>query len=196
MKAKVTLLVLLTVLSTALFANEGEKKATRSSNMEVVKKDETIFSLVYKGSPSLVSVTILNEAGDKVFIEKIKKLEGFSRPYNFEKLPYGTYTFVVEDEFGSMNDVVSFEKMGEVASMPFLIKCNATSLKENGYILTIVNNQPTRAMVRIFDATRKLLYEKEELLKGNFSKLYNLSRVGKSFEIEVEIDNQKEIFSF
>lgn len=196
MKAKVTLLVLLTVLSTALFANEGENKATRSSIIEVVKKEEAIFSLIYKGSTSQVSVTILNEAGDKVFVEKIKKLDGFSRPYNFEALPYGTYTFIVEDEFGSMNDVVSFEKKEVVTTLPVLIKCNATSLKENGYILTIVNDQPRRVMVRIFDAMGKLVYEKEELLNGNFSKLYNLSRIEASFDIEVEIDNQTERFSF
>ena len=196
MKAKLTLLVLLTVLSTATFATEGVKKATRSSNIEVVKKGETIFNLIYKGSPSLVSVTILNENGEKVFTEKINKLEGFSRPYNFEALPYGTYTFIVEDEFGSMNDDVSFERAKNLVALPVLIKCNATSLKENGYILTIVNNEPRVATVRIFDAQKKLLYEKEEFISGNFSKLYNLSKVDTSFSIEVEINNQNEVFSF
>lgn len=195
MKAKLALLVLLTVLSTAVFATEGEKKATRSSNIEVVKKDETVFNLIYKGSPSLVSVTIVNEVGNKVFAEKINKLEGFSRPYNFEELPYGTYTFIVEDEFGSMNDQVSYTK-SRPSSKPVLIKCAATSLKEDGYILTIVNDRPKRATVRIFDANRKLLYEKQEVIKGNFSKLYTFSRIDKAFNIEVEIENQTEVFSF
>src|SRR5712671_4819212 len=88
--------LVLTVSSTIAFANPNE-----SSMTVVAGENANIFKVVYKSTAATrVQVSIRNEKNEIVFSESFRKMNRFTRPYNFKDLPEGQYTIEIKDNHG------------------------------------------------------------------------------------------------
>src|ERR1700748_696814 len=113
MKKIITLTLSLTVLScTVMFANgtdDGKKSSASASGAAVIKNGESTFRVIYKSEKeSDVRVTIFNAKDELVYSEKVNNTDGFTRPYNFESLSEGDYTFSIEDGSTKQLEKISY----------------------------------------------------------------------------------------
>jgi len=93
MKKTVSLLAVLMVMSTMIFARRLDTPAAAAASGMAVMKTGSIFKVYYKGlKENTVKVTILNSNKDIIYREIVKNTAGFARPYNFVNLPEGDYS--------------------------------------------------------------------------------------------------------
>ena len=184
---------LLTVLSSAVFASEGESTTAKAST-EVRKSETQVFNLVYKGATSeRVDVRIVDENDNILFSESIKNLNAFARPYNLSQLPEGTYTIKVTDSNGTkVHEIHNYKNPAKVVekSLHFV---RLTKVTDGKYQLTIGNQGVNDAQIEIYDNNQNLLYRNTELLNGNYAKVYNLQQVDAK-TVSIEINGQIKTF--
>src|ERR1051325_6358518 len=95
------------LLCTQVFAH-GTKNSGTSSVAVTNSTGSTLFKLYYQAEKAgTVKVSIKNEHNETVYKETLHKVDAFIRPYNFEGLPEGQYTIVVEDEAGKAIEKVT-----------------------------------------------------------------------------------------
>ncbi|MEQ8924976.1 MAG: hypothetical protein RLO81_04135 [Fulvivirga sp.] len=193
--AKIELLVLLIVLSITAFAGTGEKKATRSSKIEVVK-NEKVFKLFYLADDERnVNVKIVDRKGEVLYKEKISAVKGFTRPYNFENLPEGDYKFVVLDDSGIMEFDVAHKDL-QKKNTHYVRFDELKNINEKLYKLSIAAQGEQVAKVKIYDEESRLLYEQKESFTNNFAQLYNLEQLPSDGYFKVIINGKAEVFNF
>lgn len=193
MKKTLVITALLTVLSSAVFASEGESTTAKAST-EVRKSETQVFNLVYKGATSeRVDVRIVDENDNILFSESIKNLNAFARPYNLSQLPEGTYTIKVTDSNGTkVHEIHNYKNPAKVVekSLHFV---RLTKVTDGKYQLTIGNQGVNDAQIEIYDNNQNLLYRNTELLNGNYAKVYNLQQVDAK-TVSIEINGQIKTF--
>ena len=193
MKKTLVIAALLTVLSSAVFASEGESTTAKAST-EVRKSETQVFNLVYKGATSeRVDVRIVDENDNILFSESIKNLNAFARPYNLSQLPEGTYTIKVTDSNGTkVHEIHNYKNPAKVVekSLHFV---RLTKVTDGKYQLTIGNQGVNDAQIEIYDNNQNLLYRNTELLNGNYAKVYNLQQVDAK-TVSIEINGQIKTF--
>src|SRR5258708_31107171 len=123
--------LVLSVSSAIAFANSDESSMTVIAGQNV-----SVFKVVYKSATAgRVEVTIINSNNEVVFTESFKKMNEFTRPYNFNSLPEGEYTIEVKDNFGKKIEKVNYS-LGTVNSIIKVTKINNEKAK---YMLTVAN---------------------------------------------------------
>lgn len=184
MKKTFSVLVVLMVVSSVVFARRSNNPDD-SPNSAVVKIGTT-FKLYYKGSQQDdVKVSILDNSRRIVFSEIIRNVEGFVRPYNFSSLPEGDYTIQISDKEGRQIERISNKKeKGE--ALAHLLKVNGSEAK---YLLTVSNKNTNDVIVKIYDSTNNIVYNKREAASSDFAKVYNLEGIGGEFTFEVTDGN-------
>lgn len=69
-----------------------------------------IFTISYHSKQAdKIKVTIYDSKNRPVFSEVIVNVSTFSRPYNFNGLPYGKYILVVEDSAGKHEETLEYQ---------------------------------------------------------------------------------------
>jgi hypothetical protein len=107
---KIKLLFIGVLFSSLAFANSGHGDIKDTLSFVVTKYEASLYKLVYRSEEaSDVVITILNKDEKVVFMEVIKKSDGFVRPYNFKKLPVGQYTFRIESESASHAEIIDLQ---------------------------------------------------------------------------------------
>jgi hypothetical protein len=179
-----TIVVMLTVVCSAVSANNIDNpKAT--TGMAVVKSG-SIFKVYYRGlKRSDVKVTILNEEGQAVHKETLKKIESFVRPYNFSTLKEGNYTIELESEDGKQLKSVAYEN----AVQPRLMSLVRLRGGENKYVLSVANKGDDVLKVRIVDSKRNEVFSETNEVEGDFARIYKLNKIGDDFRFEVTDKN-------
>jgi hypothetical protein len=182
MKKSVSLLAVLMVMSTMIFARRLDTPAAVAASGMAVMKTGSIFKVFYKGNKeNTVKVTILNSDKEIVYKEIVKNTAGFARPYNFVNLPEGDYSIEVNDETGTRIERVSYHT-GSVQKLAHLSRLNGDTER---FILTVSNKDSENLEIKIYNEDQTLIYSGSEKIKGDFAKIYNLEKItGKvSFEI-------------
>lgn len=185
---------LLIVLSSAVFANEGEVNNSNTS-VEVNRTNDNSYSVVYKGvNTEKVNIKIVDENNQLIFAESIKNRDSFVRPYNLSNLPQGTYTIIVTDANGTRSHEVKNYSASENANSNGTVRFK--SFEPNRYVLNIVNTTSQTAIIKIYNNDNKLVYTTTENLDGgNYAKIYNLKNVNSGL-IEVYFNDNVKTFRF
>ncbi len=178
MKKILSLVVALIVISCV---NASGMERHSPLGMSVIKNG-SVVKVFYRGEQSgKVRVTIYNEDGDAVFMETMRDIVNFMRPYNFSRLPKGDYTIEVNDETGTRTEKITYgtERAGTIAHVTCLDK------DQNRYMLSVVNKGYNTLRVNIYDRYNKLLYADVEEVKGNFAKVYDFDHLEGQHVFEV-----------
>lgn len=153
--------------------------------MSVVKTGN-IFKLFYRAEePGDVHVSILNQHGNVVFSEVIRKTDNFMRPYNFSTLPEGDYTIALSD--GQMKRTEHVRHFH--ASSSRIVNAIRINKNENRYVLAVPNTGHDVLTIRVFDDRHSLLFQGREAVDGNFAKVFNLNDVKGTQLFEVTDDH-------
>ena len=162
--------VVLTVSSTIAFANPSE-----SSVAVVTGENSNVFKVVYKSaSANRVKVSIINTSNEVVFVESFNKMNGFTRPYNFNGLPEGEYTIEVTDNQGKKVEKVNYQ-LGTIDS---LIKITKLSTEKSKFMLSVPNSGKNNINVTIFNEAGDVLLQEMRTADGDFAIVYNLVKAG------------------
>ncbi len=179
MKKNISLLFVLTVISSAVFAYPVNDPNTTTG--VAVVKEGAIVKLYYQPVEQMdVKISIHDATDQIVFSEIVKKADGFVRPYNFSKLPEGDYTIEIVDKNGKQIESVTHgeskaEKLAHLTKIPGSEK----------YVLSVSNKDSGIMTVRIFDSSNNVIYDHQELAAGDFAKVYNLEKFSGRFVFEI-----------
>jgi hypothetical protein len=164
---------------TLVFANGTDEPTT--SSVAVMDFRTNLFKVFYKSATyGNVKVSIFNENQTMVFSESVRKTHGFVRPYNFENLPEGQYTILVEDGTGKHSENIVWERKS--LKKVNIVKIPSTDSK---YLLTGFSKNADNIRVSIYDNEGKIIFEEDRDVNGKFNQIYNLKNLKGSFSIEV-----------
>ncbi|HCW09378.1 MAG TPA: hypothetical protein DGG95_18640, partial [Cytophagales bacterium] len=121
-----------------------------------------------------------DENNKTVYHEVVDKITAFMRPYNFEGLPEGKYSVIVEDESGKTVEKVQYKS----EKIEKLIRIAKLEGEQNKVLLSISSQKPEDVFVCIFDKYGALVYNEIQTVGKEFAQVYNLNEI-KSFKIEV-----------
>jgi hypothetical protein len=193
MKTKSILIALLvTVMSTMLFANDREKSSDAKAIIRNSGKS-SVYQLVYLSeAPGTVNVSILDSKGNTIMTDRVKNVEdGFMRPYNFSALAEGNYLIEIQDSQGKVK--VPFIHKVSRAVQPMQVKVKALPTDKK-YQVIMVGSQADVLQVNILDEANTLVYTDYIDATGSFSKVYDLTKV-KASNFTFEIRNSNEVIS-
>jgi hypothetical protein len=142
-----------------------------STGLAVVKKNETTVSLFYQAAGlSNVKVSILDDQGNEVFSESIKNTEGFIRPYNFERMEEGDYTFSVVDNVGKHTEKFTYEREEVRAA-------NVIQIANNKYLLGVNSKLVDGDIkIKIYDGS-KLVHEQVNAINSDFGQVFTMKNI-------------------
>lgn len=168
MKKSVLFLSLIMAVGSVSLANAFVDPGRNSA---VLKSGSTV-KVFYKGDELTdVKVTILDENDQLVFSEKIKKTNGFTRPYNFANLPSGNYKIQLVDGSGIQVEHVSYaRKSEEPKKNSYVARVGGTTDK---FILSVPNKGDEKISITIVTGEDTVLYRGEEAVDGDFAKVYS-----------------------
>jgi hypothetical protein len=169
MKKSLSFLVVLLTVGSVTYANAVDNP---SSSMAVLKNGTSV-KLLYKGAEQNdVKVLIFDEDNRVVFSEKIKKTNGFARPYNFSKLPEGNYRIQIVDNTGSKTEEIAYheEKQINRSKLMHVVRLSGSTDK---FVLSVPNKQKETLTVAIYGEDN-VLYTGSEIVSGDFARIYNL----------------------
>lgn len=176
------MIVVLTVISSAVVANEIDKP--KSPVGTSIIKSGSVFKLFYKGTrPSDVTVTILDEKGVAVYKETLRNVESFMRPYNFSSLKEGEYTIELNHEDGKQLQKISYHNTVAAPQKKLMNLLRVPGTDK--YMLRVSNKGSEVLEVNVYNAEHSLVYSGTEKIEGDFAKIYDLNEVGHGFVIEV-----------
>jgi hypothetical protein len=181
---KISLLFVGVLFCTLVFAN-GTDEPTSSSSVAVTNvTGSSLFKLYYTANTvGDVKISILDQQGNMLFTEKLKKTKGFVRPYNFGHLEEGTYAIQIDNEEGRRVEKVYYSagKFNKVISI--------VKLTEKGkYLFAIKTEAADNVEVNIYDAHNKLIHSQKKLVDREFAEIFNLKNINE-FTIEVSDDS-------
>ncbi|HTE31964.1 MAG TPA: hypothetical protein VK666_16395 [Chryseolinea sp.] len=185
MKKILSVLVVLMVISSVVFARRTDKPAFASG--VAVVKNGTTFKLYYKGAEqSNVTISILDADKKVLYTEVQHNVNGFVRPYNLSYLATGEYTIEVADRSNIHTEKISVQRdNGEKLAHLF-------KMSEDGkYLLTVSNKDNSDITIRIYDGSDNVIYDKVEAASGEFAKVYNLKKYNGKFTFEISDANGK-----
>ena len=179
---KIVMLSFGVLFSTMMFAGVVNENLLGTSKVGIKKDDETTFNLTYKAEKEMnVSVSIVNELGQTIFSETVKKTDGFMRPYNFSGLGEGIYTIEIADELGEYTELVDF-RSGKIEKA---IDIKKIAGAEGKYLITALGTGKERITVNIYNALDELIHTETAMTDGNFGQVYNLSQLNETVKFEI-----------
>ncbi|WP_109830952.1 hypothetical protein [Reichenbachiella versicolor] len=99
MKAfKSTLIAVLVLVSTSVFAKTGKLDETKTTALDVVieqQKSGKVLVGFENFSSDVVKIKIFNEAGSAVYSERLKKADLVLKRFDVSSLPSGEYSYEV-----------------------------------------------------------------------------------------------------
>lgn len=170
------------LLALALIANLTAF-ASSHSKVKVSKDSSSVFKVYYSGSDSKkVRVNIYNENDEKVFSEIINNKNGFVRPYNLEDLPAGNYKFEIIDN----EDARAYEfAYGNMPATNDELYAFVNQFSDNRFFLGLANDTEGEYTIKIYDANNNEVYNSTELVKKQFSQLFNLETASSEITFKI-----------
>jgi hypothetical protein len=174
---------MLTIVSSVVFAG-GIDNPKASSKIAIMQKDADHIQLFYKNTKvATIEVSIYDTENKLLFTEVIRKSDGFIRPYDLSAMKKGEYTVVVND------GTEEFVEKINTSNRKALLLSNVITMKKKGsFLLTVADEKAKRFTVRITDQNDRVLYEQEESLNKQYSKIYNFANKTEGLKFLVTTD--------
>jgi hypothetical protein len=157
-----------------------EPNASTSSVAVTNSSGSSLFKLYYTAyTKSDVRVSILDQSGKLVFVDKVKKTNGFIRPYNFENLAEGDYTIQVDNAEGKRVEKVHYSA-GKIEKLIHIVK-----MADKGkYLLSVTSQSADKVNVSVYNNFNQLILSQERMVNKEFAEVINLKNIS-AFTIEV-----------
>jgi hypothetical protein len=171
----------------------GVDEPTIATGAAIIKKGESTFAVVYKGTEAAtVRISIRDERDRLVFAETLRKVDGFIRPYDFSTLQRGSYSITIEGNGSKQVEQINYLE-GKVEKRLFVTKLAG----ENRFLLSAHNSSVEPVTVRILDEQQKLLHQETRMASGNFAQVFRIENLkgGITFEIQ-RADGKTESISY
>ncbi|WP_127123515.1 hypothetical protein [Chryseotalea sanaruensis] len=183
MKKTFSIFVMLTIVSSVVLAG-GIDNPKASSKIAIMQKDADHIQLFYKNTKvTTIEVSIYDTENKLLFTEVIRKSDGFIRPYDLSAMKKGEYTVVVND------GTEEFVEKINTSNRKVLLLSNVISMKKkDSFLLTVADEKAKRFTVRITDQNDRVLYEQEESLNKQYSKIYNFANNTEGLKFLVTTD--------
>lgn len=184
MKNTFLFLTALVLIGHVALANPLDKPDA-APRMSVMRSGSTV-KVFYRGeSLNRVTVRIYNADGKIVMEDNVGVFDNFVRPYNFSNLDEGAYTIELSDDSGKQVKQVTY-KLGKIEKQARLIKIANENAK---YLLMVPTQGNDLLHIKITDDFNRVVYEGNEILNGNFAKVYNLEKITEEFTVEITDKN-------
>jgi len=176
--AKTTLAVAAIVAGMAA----GVKAQEKSIRLDPLNQDTYQLTYIKKGECK-IKVEVLDEEGRVIHEERIKNEKSFTKPYSFENLQLGEYSFKVTDNEGIyLTKIKRSEEINMVASIKKLEDDKAKIIVKGDFMAPV--------SVNIYDSFNVLVFDDYIDHEKSFSVIYDLSKVrAEKLRIEVVSDN-------
>ncbi len=182
---KIFLTTCVALAGAAVFAR-GAEEPTKTSNTAIIKKSESTFALVYQAEESAtVKVSIRDEANKLVFVEVLRDVNGFIRPYNFSTLPEGNYSIVIEGEGTKQVEKIAYFA-GTSQKRAFV-----TKLVGDRFLVSAPVTQEEQLTIRIYNQRQQLLHKETHAVDSDFAKIYRIEKLDGAVTFEVVRGNGK-----
>lgn len=176
---KISLLFFGVLFCTLVFAN-GTDESTSSSVAVTNCSGSSIFKLYYTDYRATdVKVSIVDASGKNVFSEKLKRTDGFIRPYNFEGLDAGDYSIEIENAGGKRVERVHYHG-GKIEKQITLVKL----ADEGKYLFSVTSRASDLVSINIYNAYDELIHTQDQIVNKEFAEVINLKGIH-SFTIEI-----------
>jgi len=178
MKTTTLTVALLLVVATA-FATEKEKPAKKAkTKVAVVNNSPNKYKLVYLGKETAtVKLSLVNERGQTLHKETINSDGGFAKPFDFEKLPEGDYTFSIKSEEGGViKEKITVKRRDKIKNFA----ADVLNVNDNKKFRLAVVNKDEASMpttIKLYNENGGLLHEETVENFHSFRKIYDLSQV-------------------
>lgn len=144
-------------------------------------KQGKVVKLIYKATEeNTVTIQIYGPDNNLILSDRLKGMDGFSRPYNFSGMTDGTYTVVVKDGNGTHQETISLgtEKKEKLVN---LVKMAG----EDKYLFTASGDGEELLTLNIYDELDNLIHKETKRIAGQFGQVYNLNKIkgGVTFEV-------------
>src|SRR6185295_1913190 len=164
---KITLLFVGVLASAFTFAGGPGENPKSVSGMEVVKRDDNSFKVIYKSEEeSDVKIEIYNQQKILVYHETIKSSSGFTRPYSLNGFTEGEYTVRLDNGSNWMTKTISMAKPEKLAHL--------ISLSDGKYLLTVAGKGEDKVHVRVSNDQGETIHIETTPVYGDFAKVFDM----------------------
>ena len=182
--------VLLSIFSTATFANSGP--LGENSQFKVLTKSDNKYEVIYvSDEDSDVRIYIINEDGRTVESNLVKDVASFRRTFDFSQMESGKYAVVVKNKEGTARETIDHKTYKETLK-GFVVRIpEKQALKL--HVGDFTKTQPVK--VKIYDANDRIVHKDAISHDQAFYKVYNMTKAGPG-EYRVVITNNGESKAF
>ncbi len=140
---------------------------------------ENTYKLTYKCEhASLVKVEVIDPSGRVLLVDRLDQKKSFTKPYTFDNLSGGVYTFKVTDKDGAYVRLLNRSEHGDMNATIEAVDRNKTKV--------VVHGGHALVHVKVLDRSGLLVYDDLVKSESGFSRLYDLSNVmARASKIEV-----------
>jgi len=164
----------------------GAKAQEKTVKLDPISKD--LYQLTYlKDGSCNVRVEVLDDKGIVLHTESISQKKSFTKPYSFQNLNNGEYSFKVIDEDGVyVTKIKRTEDLNMVASIKKVSDEKAKVIVEGEFMGPV--------SVNIFDSRNTLVFDDYIDHEAGFSRVYDLSKV-KADELRIEVVSETKLLA-
>lgn len=184
---KISLIAILFVKSTSLYANEGEL------SFKVTNVNEKSISFLFDDEQN-VEVSLSGAENELLYSENVKTERASKRIYNLSAFPDGTYTFKVENKLKLAEYKIIIADGKTVISDPVHMDKIKPVISRKKEVVTLNMEHATKGpiLVQILNADQEVVYNKVFEGSENFVKRFNISQVMLSeLNFVIKFDNQE-----
>ena len=178
--------VLLTVISTAAFANTNDSTRKDAFVRVVTGSANGSFKVIYQGEEGQVNFKLVNAKGQIVHDERLRIEKGFIQPINMTQMPSGPYTFMVEDDKGTLEQEVNYISLKDQLLSKISIEQVADQLEFTGTDLA------SNLKIKIYNDQSELVYT-DEITAQNVDQIFDFGRVKSDWVSFVIVSDRKVI---
>ena len=175
---RTTLAVAMMLVVATAFATGEEKDKSDTKKVAIMTNDpEHIKLLYFDEEQGKVKVSLKNESGKVIHKSTVNNKNGFSLPYDMEKLPDGDYTFDVTIPDGTiLSETITIIKAVKEANFV----ANILNVDDGKKFRLAVMNTDSRMLptsIKVYDNQGVLIHKEQVNGLDGFRKTYDLSSV-------------------
>lgn len=164
----------------------GAQAQKKSVKLDPVDKD--LYQLTYfKKGACNVKVEVLDQNGTLLHSESIKQKKSFTKPYSFQNLIHGEYSFkVIDDEGVYVAKIKRSEDVNMVAAIKRMEGAKAKVIVKGDFMSPV--------SVKILNKRNELVFDDYIDHERSFSKIYDLSKV-RADELKIEVVSESKLLA-
>jgi cytochrome c1 len=197
------LLVFAILFLTKMFANTDvstNEETFTNAKVEIKGSDieKSLFIEFANSKEEDVTISIMNEEGATVHIDKAKSIKAFNRKFNLEKLERGKYTLKFVCDNCKVTQLFEVSKKGISVKENDRKEVYAPVVKqEDGKFDVKIGIIKTKYAVLVLDLNGNIVFEESEKGVNQLNKKYNLSNLAKGeYLFQITVDGESYYHNF